>query len=114
MVVLVSSSLAHHAIILRPSGDVFSIPLTHVEASWLVDSGTSWRSAVSEARTTLRERLKIAKSMLPRARRTTLEDTLRRIWVVVVKPVLDALGLEVRMSYNGDVFMTNVGADSPV
>jgi hypothetical protein len=89
VVVLVSSTLACHVIILRSSEDAASIPLGAVTDKWLVDSASVWRSTVIEARSALRGGRKLVKlqkthdSVYTRASRI-----LNLLWVEVVFPVV--------------------------
>ncbi|EIN06799.1 hypothetical protein PUNSTDRAFT_136629 [Punctularia strigosozonata HHB-11173 SS5] len=95
VVVLVSSALACYALVLKPSGDIASIPLQQLDDAWLVQSGTAWRAAAMEARSLLRDRLKVSKVSTSRRAKTTVDDILRRLWLTVVQPVIAELGLQV-------------------
>jgi hypothetical protein len=96
VVVLVSSTLACHAIILKPSGDAVSIPLKAVTDKWLVDSASVWRSTEKEARSSLRDGRKLIKSKIAsNLSYTRSERILRLLWTNVVFPVIQALQIEV-------------------
>ncbi|EIN05285.1 hypothetical protein PUNSTDRAFT_75048, partial [Punctularia strigosozonata HHB-11173 SS5] len=94
VVVLVSSALGCHAILLKQGGDCVSIPIEHLPDIWLAHSGTEWRSIIVEARAEMRDCRKMKKSKIPKARRTAADEILRQLWIEVVRPVLSALGLE--------------------
>jgi tetratricopeptide (TPR) repeat protein len=97
VVVLVASSLACHAIVLRSSEDAVSVPLEAVTDKWLVESASAWRSTATEARSALRDGRKIIKSKkVPDSSYTRAEQILRLLWVNVVFPVMKALQIEVR------------------
>jgi hypothetical protein len=96
VVVLVSSTLASHAIIMRPSGEAVGIPLDSVADAWLLDSGSVWRSAMTEARSVDGDGRKMVKNITARnSLRLKAEEILRNLWIRVVKPVLINLCLEV-------------------
>ncbi|EIN05305.1 hypothetical protein PUNSTDRAFT_137988 [Punctularia strigosozonata HHB-11173 SS5] len=94
VVVLVSSALGCHAILLKQGGDCVSIPIEHLPDTWLAHSGTEWRSIIVDARAEMRDCRKMEKSKIPKARRTAADEILRQLWIEVVRPVLSALGLE--------------------
>ncbi|EIN05601.1 hypothetical protein PUNSTDRAFT_137705 [Punctularia strigosozonata HHB-11173 SS5] len=94
VVVLVSSALGSHAVLLKQGGDCVSIPIEHLPDTWLAHSGTEWRSIIVEARAEMRDCRKMEKSKIPKARRTAADEILRQLWIEVVRPVLNALGLE--------------------
>ncbi|EIN05289.1 hypothetical protein PUNSTDRAFT_137972 [Punctularia strigosozonata HHB-11173 SS5] len=94
IVILVSSMLACHAVIIKPSGQAINIPLRQLTESWLVDSGTTWRSAATEARSISKDRLKITKSGKYSSPNHRTHEILRLLWVDVVRPILDALDLK--------------------
>ncbi|EIN05296.1 hypothetical protein PUNSTDRAFT_74979 [Punctularia strigosozonata HHB-11173 SS5] len=97
VIVLVSSTLACHAIVIRSCGDPVTISLSSVTDAWLLESGSLWRSVVTKARSTLRNRLKLAKSAgRITERHAKAEEILQRLWVDVVTPVLEELRVEVR------------------
>ncbi|EIN08893.1 hypothetical protein PUNSTDRAFT_134067 [Punctularia strigosozonata HHB-11173 SS5] len=94
VVVLVSSTVACHAIIIKRPDDATSILIDRLPSAWLAESGIAWRSAMEDARADLGGRLKVAKP----AKRHTPEsakgaEILRRLWVDAVKPILDVLGI---------------------
>jgi tetratricopeptide (TPR) repeat protein len=96
VVVLVSSTLASHAIIMRSAEEVVGIPLDSVADTWLLESGSAWRSAVTEARSTVRDGRKMVKQV--GSRKSPLlktEEILRDLWIRVVKPVLVNLCIQV-------------------
>jgi hypothetical protein len=98
VVVLVSSTLACHAIVIKPSGEALGIPLNVLTESWLISSGAVWRSAVTEARSIARDvnSRKMVKSANPRKSRSVeAEGILRRLWESVVWPVISMLGIKV-------------------
>jgi tetratricopeptide (TPR) repeat protein len=95
--VLVSSTLACHAIILKSSGDAVSIPLEAVTDKWVMESASVWRSTVIETRSALRDGRKLVKSKkVPSSPYTRAERILRLLWTNVVFPVIQALRIEVR------------------
>ncbi|EIN05262.1 hypothetical protein PUNSTDRAFT_137947 [Punctularia strigosozonata HHB-11173 SS5] len=94
VVVLVSSALGCHAILLKQGGDCVSIPIERLPDTWLAHSGTEWRSIIVEARAEMRDCRKMQKSKIPKARRAGAEEILRQLWIEVVRPVIKALGLE--------------------
>jgi tetratricopeptide (TPR) repeat protein len=96
VVVLVSSNLACHAILLKSSGYAASIPLKSVTDKWLVDSSSVWRSTVMEARSAMRDGRKLIKSKKGAGSSyMRAERILRLLWTNVVVPVIQALQLEV-------------------
>jgi hypothetical protein len=96
VVVLVSSALASHAIIIRPSGETVSIALDSVADTWLLDSSSVWRSAVTEARSIVKDDRKMVKKVASRKSPCLkIDEILWDLWVHVVKPVLVNLGIEV-------------------
>ncbi|EIN05240.1 hypothetical protein PUNSTDRAFT_137923 [Punctularia strigosozonata HHB-11173 SS5] len=94
VVVLVSSALGCHAILLKQRGDCVSIPIEHLPDTWLAHSGTEWRSIIVEARAEMRDCRKMEKSKITKTRRAGAEEILRQLWIEVVRPVIKALGLE--------------------
>jgi tetratricopeptide (TPR) repeat protein len=99
VVVLVSSTLACHAMILMPSRKASVIPLEAITDKWLVKSASVWRSTVIEARLTLREGRKLVKTKKGlESSYTQAEHILRLLWVNVVFPVIKTLQIEVRLS----------------
>ncbi|EIN08479.1 hypothetical protein PUNSTDRAFT_68531 [Punctularia strigosozonata HHB-11173 SS5] len=94
VVVLVSSPFARHAVIMTPSGEVISIALGITDV-WLVEAGAVWIEKVKEARSNMGVRLKVSKvSTASRPRYNNAEEVLRRLWIDVVHPVLETLGLQ--------------------
>jgi hypothetical protein len=71
VVVLVSTTLGCHAIAIRSSGDAIGIPLEPISESWLVESGSVWRSAVNEARSIVRDDRKMVKATSSKTSRTS-------------------------------------------
>jgi hypothetical protein len=96
VVILVSSTLACHAIILKSSGDLASIPLEGITDKWLVESASVWRSTATEARSAVRDGRKLVKS------KTNPDSVsvriLRLLWVNVIWPIFEALGFRVCLS----------------
>jgi tetratricopeptide (TPR) repeat protein len=98
LVVLVCSTLACHAMILMPSGMVSTVPLERVTNKCLVESASTWRSTVIEARSELRDGRKLVKvKNVPDSSYTRSERILRHLWINVVFPVIQALHIEVRL-----------------
>jgi hypothetical protein len=94
-VVLVSSSLACHAIILKSSEDVSIVPLEAVTNKWLVESSSVWRSTVIESRSAVTDGRKFIKSKkLPDSLYTQAKRILRLLWINIVFPVVQALQIE--------------------
>ncbi|EIN06809.1 hypothetical protein PUNSTDRAFT_136640 [Punctularia strigosozonata HHB-11173 SS5] len=101
VVVLVSSKLGCHAVVLRRSVPVISLPLGQVSEAWLTESAGAWNLAVSEARSVLGERLKVAKTAnRQRARRSRAEEILRMLWTNVVHPIIDVLQIQASSGRN--------------
>jgi tetratricopeptide (TPR) repeat protein len=97
VVVLVSSALACHAIVVKSADEIISIPLDSITESWLDKSGEFWRTEVTRARSAVRENRKMVKTeKSSRSMSAKAEDVLERLWTCVVYPVLSKLGLEVR------------------
>jgi tetratricopeptide (TPR) repeat protein len=98
VVVLVSSTLACHAIILKSSEAATRIPLKAVTDKWLVESSSVWRSTVLEARSELRNERKLVKTKkVLNSAYTRAERILRLLWIDVVFPIIRALQIEVRL-----------------
>jgi hypothetical protein len=96
--VLVCSPVACHAMILMPSGSVSTVPLKAVTNKWLVESASTWRSTVIEARSELRDKRKMVKAKkVPDSSHTRSGRILRLLWINVVFPVIQALHIEVRL-----------------
>jgi tetratricopeptide (TPR) repeat protein len=95
VVVLISSPLACHAVVLQPLGQAIGIHLDKIAESWLNDKSAIWQSAVTEARSVLEDDRKLVKKA-PRASDSRAKDILRSLWTDVVWPVFERLGLEVR------------------
>jgi tetratricopeptide (TPR) repeat protein len=96
VVVLVSSALSCHAIVVKSVDEIISIPLTSITESSLDEFGNVWHTEVTRARAMVKENrkmIKIGKSV--RSMSTKAEDILERLWSSVVYPVLSKLGLEV-------------------
>jgi tetratricopeptide (TPR) repeat protein len=97
VVVLVSSALACHAIIVKSADEVLSIPFESITESWLDDSGSTWRTEVTRARSAIIDNRKMVRIGKPtRFMSAKTEDILERLWTFVVYPILNKLGLEVR------------------
>ncbi|EIN06321.1 hypothetical protein PUNSTDRAFT_137098 [Punctularia strigosozonata HHB-11173 SS5] len=92
VVVLVSSTLGCHAVIIEQSGTVVGVPLTQITYTWLVESGATWRSAMSEARSM--QRLKLLKMKNRSSGYNMIDDILRHLWMNAVHPVLNALHIK--------------------
>jgi tetratricopeptide (TPR) repeat protein len=96
VVVLVSSALACHAVIVKSTDEIMSIPLDLITESWLDESGNVWRSEVIKARSAVRDSRKMVKTgKSSKFMRTKAGDILERLWTRVVFPVLNKLGLKV-------------------
>jgi tetratricopeptide (TPR) repeat protein len=99
VVVLVSSSLACHAVVLEPSGKTTSIPLEAITDNLIVKSASVWRSTVIESRSAMRDGRKLIKSKKhPNSAYLQAEQILRLLWVNVVWPVIETLGVKVCFS----------------
>jgi tetratricopeptide (TPR) repeat protein len=98
VVVLVCSPVACHAMIFMQSGSVFTVPLKAVTNKWLVESASTWRSTVIEARSELRDKRKMFKAKkVSDSSHTRSEQILRLLRMNVVFPIIQALHIEVRM-----------------
>jgi hypothetical protein len=96
VVVLVSSALACHAIVVKSADETISIPLDSITESWLDESSNVWRTEVIKARSAVRDSRKMVKTgKSSRSMHTKAEDILERLWTCVVNPVISKLGLEV-------------------
>jgi hypothetical protein len=96
VVVLVSSTLACHAIIVKPTDEVISVPLNSITESWLDDSGGIWLTEAIKARSAVRDSRKMVKTaQSSKSMGMKAEDILERLWTGVIFPVLSKLGLEV-------------------
>jgi tetratricopeptide (TPR) repeat protein len=94
--VLVSSTLACHAIVIKSPSSLIHIPLESLTDSWLVESGKAWRLEVTKARAAARESRKMLKTVKARKlQRTQADDILQHLWIRVVQPVFNKLGLKV-------------------
>jgi tetratricopeptide (TPR) repeat protein len=97
VVVLVSSTLASHAIIMQQTGESVGIPLNLVADSWLLNSASVWQLAVTEARKIVRDGQKMARRVASQKELCLkTEEILRDLWLRVAKPVLVSLGINVR------------------
>jgi tetratricopeptide (TPR) repeat protein len=97
VVVLVSSALGCHAIVVKSADEIYSIPLESMTKSWLEESGNVWRTGVTRARSAAcndRKMVKMGKTS--RSMSTMTEAILEHLWTYVVYPVLSKLCLEVR------------------
>jgi tetratricopeptide (TPR) repeat protein len=98
VVILVSSTLACHAIVLISSGVAASIPLKEITDRWLVESASMWRSTAIDARLAMRDERKLVKSKkTPDSSYTQAKQILRLLWINVVFPVIQALQIEVNL-----------------
>jgi tetratricopeptide (TPR) repeat protein len=98
VVILVSSTLANHAIVLKSSKNAVSITLEAITEKWLVESASVWRSAMIETRSKMRDGRKLVKSKKsPGASYMAAERILRLLWINVVWPVIQVLGIEARL-----------------
>jgi tetratricopeptide (TPR) repeat protein len=96
VVVLVSSALACHAIILNSVDGVSSLPLASITESWLDETSVIWRTEVIRARSDIRDSRKMVKTVeSSRFTNIKAENILERLWTFIVYPVLSKLGLEV-------------------
>jgi hypothetical protein len=100
VVVLVSSRLACHAVVMRSASNTpINVPLPLLDDAWLVASGGKWRSAMVDARSAMRDRLmvKTAKTAKPKAHSapTVVDDILEGLWSKLVLPILRALDIQV-------------------
>jgi hypothetical protein len=96
VVILVSSALACHAIVVKSADEVINIPLDSITESWLDELGNVWRAQVIKARSAVRnsrKMVKVAKSSITMS--TEAEGTLECLWTLVVYPVFSKLDLEV-------------------
>jgi tetratricopeptide (TPR) repeat protein len=96
VVILVSSALACHAIVVKSADEVIGIPLDSITESWLDEHGDVWRTEVIKARSAVRnsrKMIKMAKSSISMS--TEAEGILERLWTLVVNPVFSKLNLEV-------------------
>jgi hypothetical protein len=96
VVVLVSSALACHAVVVKSPKEVVSILLESVTESWLDESGDVWRTEVIKTRSALRDSRKMVKTgKFSRSVSKKTKDILEHLWSFVVYPVLIKLGLDV-------------------
>jgi tetratricopeptide (TPR) repeat protein len=107
VMILVSSKLACHAIILKPCADAVTIRLGSLTEMWLVNSGSVWRSAQIDARSTATEDRKLVKA---KNNSESSQDILRQLWFNIVWPVLNILQVAVGLS----VHMLSMHMDSPI
>jgi tetratricopeptide (TPR) repeat protein len=96
VVVLVPGVRGSYALVIRSSRDPVNIALPFVTEEWITVSSGAWRSAVTEARSAVRNRLKLQKVGSKPARCSVLGRILQELWTKVVQPVLEVLGFEVR------------------
>jgi tetratricopeptide (TPR) repeat protein len=96
VVVLVSSALGCHAIVVKSADEVISTPLDSITESWLDESEHIWRTEVIRARSAVRDSRKLVKtSKSYKFISTKAEGILEGLWTSVVYPVLSKLDLEV-------------------
>jgi tetratricopeptide (TPR) repeat protein len=87
VVVLVSSALGCHAIIVKSADEIISILLDTITESWLEQSGSFWRTEALKATSSIRDGRKMVKMGNPsKAVSTEAEDNLKRLWTFVVFP----------------------------
>jgi hypothetical protein len=79
VVVLVSSVLACHAIVVKSVTEIVSIPLDSVTESWLEESGNVWRTEITRARTAIRDSRKMVRLVKFKSVSTNAEDILERL-----------------------------------
>jgi tetratricopeptide (TPR) repeat protein len=97
VVVLVSSTLSCHAIVLKQSGDAVGISLSPLTDTWLTQTASEWHCAVSKARSIARNNRKMVKANKPSVLyNAKVKQILCYLWENIAWPVLSALGLEVR------------------
>ncbi|EIN04386.1 hypothetical protein PUNSTDRAFT_146593 [Punctularia strigosozonata HHB-11173 SS5] len=96
VVVLIASKVTRRAVVLRRPGDIVNVPLPLVSVEGLVQSSKGWKSVlISEKRSVTRDsRLKLHKTRITGQERSATHVILEQLWVGVVKPVLDSLGLK--------------------
>jgi hypothetical protein len=81
VVVLLSSTLSCHAVVVKSPGDIINIPLDTIRESWLDESGSVWRTEVIRAGYVLRDSRKMVKAgKFRRSFSTKAEDILGRLW----------------------------------
>ncbi|EIN06443.1 hypothetical protein PUNSTDRAFT_136302 [Punctularia strigosozonata HHB-11173 SS5] len=100
VIVILPSAFASFAIIIRSDREPVSIPLPSLSEDWIAQSSGTWRSAVSEARNAVRNRLKLQKIAMKvsqvQSQATLMEDVLEGLWTKVVKPIMLELKLKPR------------------
>jgi hypothetical protein len=96
VVVLVSSTVDCHAIVLNSLGEAVDIHLKEVTDKWLAESASIWRSTVIEARAAIRDSRKLVKTkQTVDPRHNEAEKILRLLWTNIVWPVLEVLRIKV-------------------
>ncbi|EIN09272.1 hypothetical protein PUNSTDRAFT_134430 [Punctularia strigosozonata HHB-11173 SS5] len=92
VVVLISSALSCHAVIIERTGGTKSIRLDGVADTWINESCAVWSATMAKARSSVVNRLKMAKCGT--VAKTVAHNILRSMWVNIVRPVFDALELK--------------------
>jgi tetratricopeptide (TPR) repeat protein len=99
VVVLIPSSVACHAVVIRPDVALLVIPLPLLTDAWLETSSSTWRSSMRAARDEMTNRLNMVKTKSKSKRapllRSPMDDVLEGLWTKIVCPVLNALHLSV-------------------
>jgi tetratricopeptide (TPR) repeat protein len=98
VVILVSSSVCSHAIILQKASGPLHVSLSDLTEKWLAESGKHWRQVATDQNQT---RLKIKKQSLASHQRDNPDilqqyKVLADLWSIVIQPILNALNLTVR------------------
>jgi tetratricopeptide (TPR) repeat protein len=102
--ILVASSTACHAIVLRGPhpDDIYSVSLPMISIQWLTESSSGWRTMTANERlsvATREDRLQVKKDSKPSWQRTLTnmaDEILEKLWVNVAEPVVRSLDLQVR------------------
>jgi tetratricopeptide (TPR) repeat protein len=101
--VIFSGTVATNAIILQPTGGILEISLPNVTETWLLETGTMWRSMVADARSSeMRLKLTKPKEMVDHGtvasskQSREFQDVLTELWTNVVWPIINALDIQVR------------------
>jgi tetratricopeptide (TPR) repeat protein len=99
VVVLACSTLACHAIVLKPSKKAISIPLEAITDKWLIESASVWRSTVTEARLAMRDGRKlVGLKKVSDPSYTRSKRILCLLWTNIVLPVIQALEIKVKLN----------------
>jgi tetratricopeptide (TPR) repeat protein len=94
VVILVSSVVATHAVVIRASTPPLNVPLSSLTEGWLLKAGHTWRSVVTGACSVTRERLGIMKARHS-STGSAIQRVLGELWLKVVQPILDVLRIPV-------------------